>query len=192
MQTDSLTHSLKLQKAAKDIVFNVQGTPIENVKSFKYLGRTLDENDDDWPALKQNLNKAHAKWTRIRRVLSREKANPKAMASFYKAIIQAVLLYGSESWVVTKRMMQTLRGFHNRCARYLTGQNIRYDTVADEWIYPNTDAVLKQAGLWPIEEYIKRRCETVMDYVKERAIYQQCLKSTPTALSSQKAVWWKQ
>jgi hypothetical protein len=114
------------------------------------------------------------------------------MASFYKAIVQAVLLYGSESWVVTKCMMQTLRGFHNRCARYLTGQNIRYNTVADEWIYPNTDAVLKQAGLWPIEEYIKRRCETVMDYVKERAIYQQCLKSTPAALSSQKAVWWKQ
>ena len=41
----------KLQMAAKEIIFNVKGIPIENVKSFKYLGRTLEENDDDWPAL---------------------------------------------------------------------------------------------------------------------------------------------
>jgi hypothetical protein len=26
------------QKAAKEIIFNVNGTPVENVKTFKYLG----------------------------------------------------------------------------------------------------------------------------------------------------------
>jgi hypothetical protein len=35
----------QVQKTARDVVFEVSGTPIENVKEFLYLGRTLEEND---------------------------------------------------------------------------------------------------------------------------------------------------
>ena len=34
----------------------------------------------------------------------------------YKAMIQAVLLYGSESWNLTTVMMKKLEGFHIRAA----------------------------------------------------------------------------
>jgi hypothetical protein len=32
-------------------------------------------------------------------------ANPKVLVTFYKAIIQSVLLYGSESWTISKRII---------------------------------------------------------------------------------------
>ena len=113
------------------------------------------------------------------------------MASFYKAIIQAVLLYGSESWVLTKSMMQTLRSFHQKCARHITGRNIRLDPSTNEWIYPDSETTLREAGFWTIEEYIERRKDTVMKYAKERAIYRRCVSSRPVAFSSRRGVWWE-
>lgn len=69
---------------------NVKGISIENVKTFKYLGHTLEEDNDDWPALGGNLNCAREKGATIGSILSREKAKPKVKALFYKAITQAV------------------------------------------------------------------------------------------------------
>jgi hypothetical protein len=58
------------------------------------------------------------------------------MVTLYKVIIQSVLLYSSENWVLTNQMMQNLWGFHQRCGAHLimTGQNIRQDTVTGKWI----------------------------------------------------------
>jgi hypothetical protein len=181
----------KRQQAAREFTFTVAGTPIERVKEFKYLGRVLDESDDDWPALQSNLKKAREKWSRIGRILSREKAKPRIMATFYKAIIQSVLLYGAESWVLTKCMLQPLRSFHQRCAHHITGRNIRLDPTTNEWIYPDSETTLREAGFWTIEEYIDRRKNTILSYARERAIYDQCLKSTPAALKSHKKIWWE-
>jgi len=173
-----------------ETVFNVQGVPIENVSEFKYLGRVVNNKDDDRPAVRMNLKKARAKWGRISRILSKEGANPKAMASFYKAIVQSVLLYGSESWVLTLSMENELQSFHRRCARYITGQHIRQNADGT-WTCPSSKDVLEQAGLWTIQEYIKRRRNTVMKYAESRFIYRQCVASKPLASNPNQLVWWK-
>jgi len=41
---------------------------------------------------------------------------------FYKAVIQSVLLYGCETWVITPTVLQALAGFQNRMARRLCGK----------------------------------------------------------------------
>jgi hypothetical protein len=98
-----------------------QGAPIENVTEFKYLGRVVNNKNDNQPTVIENLRKVRIKWGRISRILSKDGADPKAMASFYKAIVQSVLLYGSESWVHTLAMEKQLQSFHCRCAHYITG-----------------------------------------------------------------------
>ena len=45
--------------------FTVEGTPIENVREFKYLGRWLHEEDDDLPAVQANIKKASARWAMV-------------------------------------------------------------------------------------------------------------------------------
>ena len=39
----------------------------------------------------------------------------------YKAVKQSVILYGSESWVVTGEMIKLLEGFHHWVARRIIG-----------------------------------------------------------------------
>ena len=41
---------------------------------------------------------------------------------FFKAVVQAVLLFGAETWVVTPRMGQFLGGFQDLVVRQLTAK----------------------------------------------------------------------
>ena len=83
-----------------------------------------------------------------------EGINTKTIAKFYLAIVQAVLLYGSDSWTVTNQNLIKLRSFHNRAVRYMTGEHIR-EIREDEWEYPNHETLLRKCGLFAIDTYVK-------------------------------------
>ena len=70
--------------------------------------------DDDWLAVAKNFYRKRAVWRRMTRILSREGAAPRVSGFFFKAIVQAVLLFGLETWVVTTHMGKALRGFRPR------------------------------------------------------------------------------
>lgn len=110
------------------------------------------------------------------------------MAVFYRTVVLYTLLYGSESWVLTQDLMRQLRSFHRRCCRGLAGDFIRQDEVTGEWICPNSDKVLQKVGCLPIEEYIQRRRDTIMEYAKTRNIYEKCKNSE---IASKNLLWWE-
>ena len=67
--------------------------------AFRYLGQVLTAGDDDWLALVGNLGKARKSSGRLLRILSQEGADPKVSGNFYKAVLQAVYLFGAETCV---------------------------------------------------------------------------------------------
>ena len=71
------------------------------VTYFQYLGRVNSAADNDWPAVVRKLSLARAVWNRMTRILSREGAALRVSGLFFKAVVQAVLLFGLETWVVT-------------------------------------------------------------------------------------------
>ena len=50
----------------------------------------------------------------------------------YKSVLQSVLPYESESWVVTGAMLKVLEVFHHRVARIITGMALQRMT-GREW-----------------------------------------------------------
>ena len=84
---------------------------LERIERFKYLGRLLSHNDTDIHAVRANLAKARRCWARVSQVLMAEDALPKVSGVFYKAIIQAVLLFGSETWNLAPSGLAYLEGF---------------------------------------------------------------------------------
>ena len=76
---------------------------MEAVSEFRYLGRLLTATDDDWSAVAGNIKKARRIWGRLAKVLGREGADPKVSQTFYIAMIQVVLLFGAETWVLTEK-----------------------------------------------------------------------------------------
>ena len=102
--------------------FRAYGKPMETVTEFRYLGRLLTAMDDDWPAVEGNIKKARRSWGRLDQVLGREGVDPKVSQTFYIAVTQQVLLFGAETWVLTKNMESALDAFQGRVARKLTGR----------------------------------------------------------------------
>ena len=182
-------NSIEDTRQAREVLFTACGVPLESVSSFKYLGRILTSTDDDWPALYKNLAKARKRWGMVSRVLARDGANERAMAMFYKAVVQSVLLFGSETWVITDRMMDALRGFHHRAARRITGM-VAY-RVADGWDSLPIEAVLEVAGLYPIEVYLERRQNTLVDYNSTRPIFDLCNDASRLSGSPNRKYWWQ-
>ena len=62
------------------------------------------------------------------------------MGHFYLAIVQAILLFGAETWVVTPHIGQLLRGFHHRVERRILGKQPRQREERN-WEYPPTGEI---------------------------------------------------
>ena len=90
-----------------------------------------------------NIRKAQASWGRLARVLGREGADPKVSHSFYTAMTQQVLLFGWESWVLTKNMESALDAFQGRVERSLTGRKPCQGRNR-KWLYPSLAGALRR------------------------------------------------
>jgi hypothetical protein len=127
----------------------------------------MASNNSDWPTLYYNLKKAQQRWGMISRVLVHDGASPKAMGMFYKAVVQAVLLYGCETWTLTNPMIKTLESFHHRVARRIARMTPTRQPDGS-WHYPPLADALTEAGLLPIRTYISPRVHTIRKYIETR------------------------
>ena len=69
---------------------------VECAEKFNYLVRPLDKTDDDWMLVRWNIMRARLVWGVLGALLWWEGADPKVVAIFYRAVFQAILLYGLE------------------------------------------------------------------------------------------------
>lgn len=183
--------ALEDSRRAKEQVFSARGVPLTRVSTFKYLGRILSEDNTDWPAVLKNVKKARAKWAMVRKVLVRDQASPRVSGYFYKAVVQSVLLYGSETWVLTAPVLKQLEAFHHGVARQITGHRARFCRATSEWSAIPIADVLNQAGLLPIRDYVKKRQRKAAEYIATKQIYHEATTATRRSGSAtNRKFWW--
>ena len=93
---------------------------IEGVVRLKNIGRLMERSDNDYPEVLQNIRKARQVWGRLGKILWREGADPIVLEKFYRAVVQAVLLFGADTWVLMDTMSQRLEGVHVSLLRQVT------------------------------------------------------------------------
>ena len=94
----------------------------------------------------------------------------------YKAVAHSVILYGSESWVVTGKMLKVLEGLHHWVTKWITGMKATCG-VGGELEHPPVLAAMDTTGLNPIREYIRRRQATIAEKVACHPIYEICVEA---------------
>ena len=72
-----------------------------------------------------NLIKASKSYTGMTRILGQEGEETRIYGLFFKAVVQAVLIFGSEMWVLTPRMERALGSFQQRIAQQISGSQPR-------------------------------------------------------------------
>ena len=73
----------------------------------------MSSSDNDWPAVELSLWRAQIKWLRLEKILVRKVADNRKEGRFYVEVVQAVLLFGSKTWILTPRLEKALVGFHH-------------------------------------------------------------------------------
>ena len=178
-------------EATSEKAFHAYGTKMRAVTEFKYLGRVMINTDDDWPAVAGNIRKARASWGRLARILGREGADLKVTHSFYTAVTQQVLLFGAESWVLTKRMESALDAFQVRVARRLTGR-MPHRGRDGKWIYLPLTGATKEAGVVRARTSVLRRQNTVAQFIATRPILGLCEVAERRRGTRVPQRWWEQ
>ena len=131
-------------RESTEIAFEAYDKQLEAVPSFKYLGRIITVWDDDRPEVTGNLMKVRKSWGRLKRVLSREGADKRISGNFFKTVVQQVLLFGAETWVLTPRIEKVLDSFMHGAARWITGRHPRIGWDR-KWYYPSLVGAMKEA-----------------------------------------------
>ncbi len=134
--------------------YTIHGNVLERVEVYKYLGRMMAQDNNDAQAIRAQLRKAHATWARIGKVPRRENTPPTVAAKFYLAVVQAVLLYGSKTWVISPQAMVRLEGFHIRAAWRMAWRHKPRRGPWKEWVHPKSEDVLTECGIKTIVEYV--------------------------------------
>ena len=159
------------------------------VTSFKYLGRVISATGDNWTAAARNLARVKKVWSKTSCILSREGAAPGVSGFFFKAVIQSLLLFGAETWVFPPRMGKALGGFQTQVVRRLTVQLLRRTTDGN-FGYTSAAAAREAAGFLTMEEYVRRRQNTVSLYIATRSLLDLCEGSERFHGAQVGMRWW--
>ncbi len=115
-------------------MFSANREELERVEIFKFLGWLISHDDTDNQAMWSNLRKAHGCWAWVSCVLRAENPTSKTCRMFYKATVQAVLLYKTETWSLSQSSMKCLEGLHICAAWQMTGKRPEQKEYGS-WMY---------------------------------------------------------
>nr|CAH7761708.1 unnamed protein product [Callosobruchus chinensis] len=89
---------------------SIDGKKLEDVDTFKYLGTVIDSTGREDQNLGERISGAGKLfWALNRSCFSKRELSIKTKLKVYKTLVLPVLLWGSESWVLSKRMKQQLQ-----------------------------------------------------------------------------------
>ena len=73
-----------------------------------------------------------------------------ARAMFYYSVVQGVLIYWSEIWIITDSMIKVLEGFHHYISQKIVGKMVRCIGV-EGWEWPPMEEALEAVVLWYLQ-----------------------------------------
>ena len=82
----------------------------EEVGVFKYIGQVLNRTENDCLAVLCNIWAPRKVLGRLWKLLTQESADTITWEKFYRAVVQTVLLFGDETWVLLVVMLNKLKG----------------------------------------------------------------------------------
>ena len=169
-----------------------EGDMVEGVENFKYLGQTINQTDDDWPVVRQNILRTRLVWGRLGALMRREGSEHKVSEFFYREVVQAVLLFGTENWILLAAIERKSEVSHTCFLQHITGKQapwLAYGT----WKMPRTEVVQEAAGTNSVMTYIGRQQTPVTQWVALRTIFEVCAGKTGyKGRGCRREAWWRQ
>ena len=138
----------------------IAGEQIEEVDEFRYLGSIVSKKGGTEEDIQARIGKARQVFAILRPIWRSTSLTTGTKLSVFGSTVKAVLLYGAETWRLTKELKQKLQVFINKCLR----------SILRIW-WPRRirdDELWRQTGQRPIEKEIKERAWRWIGYTLRR------------------------
>ena len=110
---------------------NIDGMEVEVVETFKYLGMTVARDGNIKEEINERIGAANRCLFSLISLLKKRSISERTKLRVYNTIIRPVLIYGCETWSLTKKQEKRLEVFENKVLRIVTGPV--YDQGMQEW-----------------------------------------------------------
>jgi len=127
----------------------VDGQQVQDVDSFHYLGARITKHGGAEDDIKSRLGKARGAFNKLVKIWRGAKLSENTKIRIFKSNVIAVLLYGYETWRMTKRDEAKLATFLHKCLRKI---------LRIYWLMRvSNEEVRRRARTYTISEQIRRR-----------------------------------
>ncbi len=125
-------------------------------------------------------------------MLRSENVTPWVAAKFYKAVVQAVLLYGSKTWNRTKTVLAQQEGFHVQVAYRMAQVHWPRRVAKNRWVCPKTSDILEECGMATMQHCIQKCRATIAIYIADPPILEACQQGEQKRGLHLRQWWWEQ
>ena len=147
----------KTKSLLPDIKLNNNTNQIHFVQNFKYLGSIISNDLKEDTEIKARIKKAWSVIGAMKFVLKNKDVDLNTKIFLYITAPLQALLWGAESWSLSKTNLNALNVFHHSAIRWILG--IKMNQVKEKKI-KNTEIRKKFGNLQDIDYYVKKRAWT--------------------------------
>ena len=147
----------KIKSLLPDIKLNNNTNLIHFVQDFKYLGSIISNDLKEDTEIKARIKKAWGVIGAMKFVLKNKDVDLNTKIFLYTTAPLQALLWGAESWSLSKTNLNALNVFHHSAIRWILG--IKMSEVREKKI-KNIDIRKKIGSLQDIDYYVKKRAWT--------------------------------
>ncbi len=127
----------------------LNGSSLEECQSFTYLGSILDKYGGTDADVKSRIGKARAAFIQLKNIWTSRELSLTTKIRIFNSNVKSVLLYGAETWRMTKTTTERVQTFLNNCLRRIL--RIRWpDTISNMNLWESTRQL-------PVENEIRKR-----------------------------------
>jgi len=99
------------------LLLHISGNPMDVLESFIYLGSEIHSTGSSEPEVCRQIGLAKSCFNLLNRGVWRFSISLPTEVQLYHTYIQPVLLYGSETWALTRALQDKVDAFDNMCLR---------------------------------------------------------------------------
>ncbi|VDP46315.1 unnamed protein product [Schistosoma curassoni] len=152
--------------------FTLDGEDLEDVKTFTYLGRIIDEHGGSDADVREWIGKARAAYIQLKNIWNSKQLSTNTKVRIFNTNVKTVLLYGAETWRTTKDIIQKIQVFINNCLRKIL--QIRWpDTISNNVLWERTNQI-------SVEKEIRKKQWKCTGYT---------LRKSPNCVTRQALTW---
>ena len=128
---------------------------VESVHSFKYLGSTITSDNLIEKEVIERIGIGNRCAFALNKVMTSRQISQRTKLRIYNIIIRPTVLYGCETWTLTKGRIKKLEVFENAILRRIFGPT--YNAITEQWERRHNADLRQLSGQPFIQDVVKSR-----------------------------------